>query len=379
MSAVLGLIEDGKITPKKYVTHRFPITEAAEAYALMQSNAPHLAILLTYQGDLSCATRPQEAQPARSAKGALSVSFIGMGNYARSALLPKVRGAEGVRLECVVTKTGISAGHAKDKFGFAHAATDPAAAIQDLATDAVFIATRHDTHAALTARALRAGKHVFCEKPLAIEGAGLGDCIESARRATGVLTVGFNRRFAPLLVAARRALEPRSGPLMMLYRVNAGVIPPESWIQREEGGGRILGEVCHFVDALTYLSGALPIEAQAASAAGRPDAVSAIVKFADGSVGTIVYTSLGDRGAPKEYLEAFADGRVIRLDDYVRLTVDGGGRRKVRKGAQDKGQVQLVAAFLAAARGRAPAPIPLAEIEAVSFATLAIEEALRSP
>lgn len=379
MSAVLGLIEEGKVTPKKYVTHRFPIADAEKAYELMQSGAPHLAMLLTYPGDVSRATRPPEAQPARATKGELGVSFIGMGNYARSVLLPKARGAECVRLESVVTKTGISAGHAKDKFGFARAATDPAAAIDDPATDAVFIATRHDTHASLAARALRAGKHVFCEKPLAIERAELADCIEAARHAAGILTVGFNRRFAPLLVAARQALEPRSGPLMMLYRVNAGVIAPESWIQREEGGGRILGEVCHFVDALTYVCGALPVEVQAVSAAGRPDAVSAIVKFADGSAGTIVYTSLGDPGAPKEYVEAFADGRVIRLDDYIGLTVDAGGRRKATKGALDKGQAQLVAAFLAAARGRGPAPIPLAEIEAVSFATLAIEEALRSP
>jgi polar amino acid transport system substrate-binding protein len=379
MSAFLGLVEDGKITPKKYVTHRFLIADAEKAYALMQSGEPYLAMLLTYPGDVSRATRPSEEQPGRAAKGDLGISFIGMGNYARSVLLPKAREAQGVRLESVVTKTGVSAGHAKEKFGFARAATDPVAAIEDPATDAVFIATRHDTHAELAARALRAGKHVFCEKPLAIESAGLVDCIESARRATGVLTVGFNRRFAPLLVAARQALEPRSGPLMMLYRINAGVIAPESWIQREEGGGRILGEVCHFVDALTYLCGALPVEVQAASAGGRPDAVSAIVKFVGGSVGTIIYTSLGDPGAPKEYVEAFGDGRVIRLDDYVRLTIDADGRRKATKGGQDKGQGQLVAAFLAAARGRAPTPIPLAEIEAVSFATLAIEEALRRP
>ena len=379
MLAFLDLIEDGKVTPKKYVTHRFAITDAEKAYELMQSSAPYLAMLLTYPGDFLRATRLPEAPASRAAKGELGVSFIGMGNYARSILLPRVRDAGGVRLESVVTKTGISAGHAKEKFGFARAATDPAAAIENPATDAVFIATRHDTHAELAARALRAGKHVFCEKPLAIESVGLDDCIESARHATGVLTVGFNRRFAPLLVAARHALEPRSGPLMMLYRVNAGVIAPESWIQREEGGGRILGEVCHFVDTLTYLCGALPVEVQAVSAGGRPDAVSAIVKFADGSVGTILYTSLGDPGAPKEYVEAFEDGCVIRLDDYVRLTVDARGRRKATKGAQDKGQAQLIAAFLAAARGRAPTPIPLTEIEAVSFATLAIEEALRRP
>ena len=293
-------------------------------------------------------------------------------------LLPKVRGAQGVALTAVVTKTGISANHSKDKFGFAQAATDSGVAMDDPATDAVFVATRHDTHAALSARALRAGKHVFCEKPLAIDAAGLEDAMQAARAGQGVLSVGFNRRFAPLLVEAKKALEPRSGPLMMIYRINAGMLPSDSWIQRDEGGGRILGEVCHFVDSLTYLAGSLPTEVQAASAGGQSDAVSAILRFADGSVGTIIYSSLGDPSLPKEYLEAFANSRVVRLDDFTALTVHAGGKSRVVKAKQDKGQAQLVAAFLEAARGRAPAPIPLDELEAVSAATLAIEEALRS-
>jgi len=378
MAAFLTLIEQGRITPKAYVTHRFAIEAAEKAYELMESGAPHLAILLTYPEN---AARPLVAAIAprpRAEKATLGVAFVGLGNYAKSVLLPKVRGAEGVTLTCVVTKTGISANHSKDKFGFAEAATDPKAALDDPSTDALFVVTRHDTHAALTARALRAGKHVFCEKPLAIDAAGLEDVMDAAKNASGVLTVGFNRRFAPLLIKAKHALEPRSGPLMMIYRVNAGMLPSESWIQRDEGGGRILGEVCHFVDSLTYLCGSLPIEAQAASAVGQSDAVSAILRFADGSVGTIVYSSLGDPSLPKEYLEAFANGRVIRLDDFNQLTIHAGGKTRVEKAKQDKGQAQLVQAFLDAARGRAAQPIALAELEAVSAATLAIEEALRS-
>ena len=142
-------------------------------------------------------------------------------------------------------------------------------------------------------------------------------------------------------------------------------------------GGRILGEICHFVDALTYLSGSLPIEAQATAATGHPDAVSILLRFADGSVGTILYTSLGDASVPKEYLEAFANGRVVQLDDFNKLTIHAAGKSRTIKGSQDKGQAQLVAAFLEAAKGKAPAPIPLNEIEAVTRATLAIEDALR--
>jgi predicted dehydrogenase len=165
---------------------------------------------------------------------------------------------------------------------------------------------------------------------------------------------------------------------MMIYRINAGAIPGDSWIQRDEGGGRILGEVCHFVDSLTYLCGSLPVEVQATAAEGHADAVSAILRFADGSVGTIVYSSLGDSSLAKEYLEAFASGRAVTLDDFSALTIHAGGKTKTVKQAQDKGQGALVAAFLEAAKGKAPAPIPLDEIDAVSRATIAIEEALRA-
>ena len=226
MAAFLALIEQGRVTPKAYVTHRYAIEDAERAYELMESGAPHLAILLTYP-EHSARIRRRAAAKPRVEKSALGVAFIGMGNYARSVLLSKVRGARGVTLTSVVTKTGISANHSKDKFGFLQAATDPAAAIDDPATDAVFVATRHDTHANLAARALRAGKHVFCEKPLAIDLSGLQDAMEAARGAQGALTVGFNRRFAPLLMEAKRALEPRSGPLMMIYRINAGMLPSE--------------------------------------------------------------------------------------------------------------------------------------------------------
>ena len=165
---------------------------------------------------------------------------------------------------------------------------------------------------------------------------------------------------------------------MMIYRINAGAIPGDSWIQRGEGGGRILGEACHFVDSLAYLCGALPVDVQASAARGHADAVSAVIRFADGSVGTIVYSSLGDPGLPKEYLEVFAGGRAVILEDFHKLTVHSGGKVKTTKAAQDKGQSALVAAFLDAARGKGEAPIPLDEIGAVSHATIAIEEALRA-
>ena len=180
-----------------------------------------------------------------------------------------------------------------------------------------------------------------------------------------------------LLVKAKAALAPRSGPLVMLYRINAGAVPADSWIQRDEGGGRIVGEVCHFVDTLTFLAGSLPVEAHAIAARHHADAVSILLRFADGSIGTIVYSSLGDPGVPKEYIEVFADGRVVRLDDFRHLTVTARGKSTTTKAGQDKGQNGLVAAFLAATRRDAPPPIPLADLVAVTEATFAIEESLR--
>jgi len=379
MEAFLTLVADGKVTPKRLVTHRFAIAEAEKAYELMESGAPHLAILLTYpeapKGPIERSIRLAPPPPKSDGN---RVAFIGLGNYAKGVLLPALKKASKVALTTVVTSTGVSAGHAGEKNGFAVIATDPAAALADPETDTIFVATRHDTHASLAAAALRAGKHVFCEKPLAINAEGLAEVIAAAHEAAGILTVGFNRRCAPLLIEAKKALEPRSGPLVMLYRINAGAIPGDSWIQRDEGGGRIVGEVCHFVDALTFLCGSLPIEAQAITARDHADAVSILIRFADGSTGTIVYTSLGDQGVSKEYLEAFAAGRVVQLDDFRRLTITSGGKARVKKDAQNKGQRELVEEFLAATRGKRAAPISMAEIVAVTETTLAIEESLRT-
>ncbi|ATQ66584.1 MULTISPECIES: bi-domain-containing oxidoreductase [Methylosinus] len=378
MEAFLALVAERKVTPKALVTHRFPIAEALAAYALMQSGAPHLAITLHYPREAPEPTRMVRSAPAPQRRdGEATLGFIGFGNYAKSVLLPAFSAIDGVRLAAVATSTGLSAGHAAEKHGFAAATTDADALIDDAEIDALVIATRHDTHADYARRALIAGKHVFVEKPLALTREELRDVAVAAEAAPGVLTVGFNRRFAPLLIEAKRALEPRSGPLVMLYRVNAGEIPAESWIQRGEGGGRIIGEVCHFVDALTYLCGALPIEAQATAARDHDDAVSALLRFADGSTGAIVYSSLGDPAVPKERIEIFAAGRVVQLDDFTRLDITRGGRRRRVKAAQDKGQRALARAFIEATRGRGAPPIPLAELIAVSEATLAIEEAVR--
>jgi predicted dehydrogenase/NADPH:quinone reductase-like Zn-dependent oxidoreductase len=377
MEAFLGLAAEGRIDLKRLITHRFALADATQAYGLMERGEPHLAMLLTSDPDAGLPPLRTIRKRSAAAANPNGVAFIGLGNYAKGILLPAVRKVGGLELTAIVTATGISAGHAGDKHGFATIATDPAAAIGDPATGTIFIATRHDTHASLTASALRAGKNVFCEKPLAIDSDGLDDVLAAASQTEAILTVGFNRRCAAMLQQAKAVLAQRTGPLVMLYRINAGAIPAESWVQRDEGGGRIVGEVCHFVDALTFISGSLPTEVHAVAARGHADAVSILLRFADGSTGTIVYSSLGDPAVPKESIELFAAGTVVQIEDFTRLSITNSGKTKTTKSTQDKGQTAFVAAFMAAVRGERPPPIPLAELSAVTQTTFAIEESLR--
>ncbi len=372
MQAFLELVAEGRVTPLKLVTHRFPIAEAEAAYKLMDTDEPFLAILLTYPETPAPIARSIPVNTSSGATGR-GTAFIGFGNYAKSVLVPALKKASKERLTTVVTSTGLSAHDAAQREGFANAATDPQAVLDDADTDCVFIATRHDSHASLAAAALRAGKHVFVEKPLALDHEQLADVVAAAEGAPGVLTVGFNRRFAPMMIAAKAAITSRAGPIVMHYRVNAGHVPGDSWLHGAQGGGRIVGEACHFVDALTFLAGGPPVSVSAFRPEGIDDTVSAVLRFADGSTGTILYSSLGDSSLPKEYLEIFASGTIVRLDDFRKLHITTGGKTTTQSAsAQDKGQAGLVKAFYAAARDGATAPIPLDELVAVSEATLDI-------
>jgi polar amino acid transport system substrate-binding protein len=372
MQAFLELVAEGRVTPLKLVTHRFPIEQAEAAYKLMDGDEPYLAILLTYS---DTPTPIERSIAVGGKKGSTATGrgtgFIGFGNYAKSVLLPALKKAGSERLTTVVTSTGLSAHDAAERQGFAQAATDPQAVLDDADTDCVFVATRHDSHARLTVEALKAGKHVFVEKPLALTLDQLAEVQAAATAAPGILTVGFNRRFAPMMIEAKAALVNRGGPIAMHYRINAGHVPSDSWLHGSEGGGRIAGEACHFVDALTFLAGGPPIAIESFRPDRVSDTVSAVLRFADGSTGTILYSSLGDSSLPKEYLEVFASGLVIRLDDFRKLHITRGGKTTTKSAsAQDKGQTGLVKAFYAAARDGAPPPIPLDELIAVSAATL---------
>ena len=382
MQTFLELVQGGRVTPKPLISHRFTIHEAERAYGVLASEEPNLGIVLTYPEDRASAPlRSIEINqaPARVRTAPLGIGFIGAGNFARSVLLPTAARTAGLRFTGVATATGLSGRHVAEKHGFGYATTDYHQILDDPETDAVFIVTRHASHASIACDALRAGKAVFVEKPLACDVEQLTEIVDTAEATGGRLMVGFNRRFAPHVRQARTCLENCSSPLMALYRVNAGSVPDDSWLVDEEGGGRIIGEVCHFVDTLQFLIGAEPVSVHAAHAADHRDALSIQTTFDDGSIGTIVYSSLGDASFPKEYIELFGAGRVAVIDDFrAAQFVTNGRRRRGRLRRQDKGIAGELEAFFQSLRTGGPMPVPLASLVLTTLTTFAIEASLRT-
>ena len=366
-----------------FTTHRFALDKAEAAYALVTISAErHLGVVLTYGADADAGLHLIRRRQASPAKDSTVLGLIGAGNFARAVLLPALKSAGDVRFKTLATQRGASAEHGAETQGFETAASDPDVVLSDAEINTVVIATRHDSHAALTAAALRAGKSVFVEKPLALDVDQLNDVIAAVNDSTGILQVGFNRRFAPLITRLRQHFNGVAGAKMIAIRVNGGAIDGGHWTQSsDEGGGRILGEACHFVDLARAIAGA-PItfvRADAATQSGSAgDDVTASIGFKDGSLATLIYTGSGDTAVAKERVEVFAGGRAAVLDDFRVLTLAAGGKTVETKSTQDKGHTAQLTAFLAAVRGERDAPIPEDQLIEVSMATIAILDSLRS-
>jgi len=382
MQAFLDLVASGAVDPSPLTTHRFPVEQAERAYALLTDDRGEerpFGILLEYAyEERPAAPTPHSAR--RSGAGTARIGLIGAGSFARATLLPALRDA-GAELAAVASGGGLTATDVATRFGFERAADSADEILADDSIDAVVIATRHASHAQLTASALRTGKAVFVEKPLAIDRDGLAE-VEEALAPDSLLMVGFNRRFAPLAVQLRNELEAVASPTL-LARVNAGPLPADHWAHDpEDGGGRLIGEGCHFVDLLSYLSGGptVVVHALAVPHPQRPlecsDEVVATLRFGNGGVGTLVYTGGGDPRLPKERIEAFGGGLAAVLDDFRRLELSRGGKRRVTKQRQDKGHKAELARFLAAVRGEAEAPAVSTYLDSTR-ATLALVDSLR--
>ncbi len=386
MQAFQDLLHSGRIDASYLTSHRFAFDNATEAYdMIVKGETECLGVMLEYTPVTAIDHGKVVVRPAAAPHaGAIGVGFIGAGSYALGHLLPHISGAKNVALTGVMTASGNSSRGVAEKYGFGYATGDDQQVLDDAATTAVFIATRHESHGEYVLKALAAGKHVFVEKPLCVTEDELR-AIEHVvgRSAGGQLLVGFNRRFAPLAVQARKALGAGSSPMAMVYRVNAGQIPAGTWIQDPElGGGRIIGEACHIIEFMTWMNGSLPVSVQALSLRDpqqHDDTVTLNIGFANGSIGTLNYFANGAKKLPKERVELYHGAQVAILDDFRELTLYRGSKQsRDKRLGQDKGQGPMVQAFLEAiASGGAPV-VPFAEIRAVTAATFAAMRSLRS-
>lgn len=400
MAAFLDLVVQGRVHVEPLITHRFPIERALEAYELITQDeqGEAVGVLLTYgsveshlgseDGIARLSRTVHISNTPKPTSDQVRIGMIGAGAFAKSVLLPILKCMRGVQLATLCTATGLSAQSTAKKFGFAACTTDPEAIFDDSQVHAVLIATRHHLHAPLAIRALQAGKHVFVEKPLALDEEQLHALLKAVDSDSAArLMVGFNRRFAPLTQRIKQVYETRKAPLAIHYRVNAGFVPPEHWLHDpHEGGGRIIGEVCHFVDWMHYLTGVAPrfVYAQALPGGGRhitEDNVLITVTFGDGSVGTIHYLANGDPRVPKERIEVFGNGVVAIIEDFQSGAVFQQGKRMALGhrlwSRQDKGHAAELGAFMTAVKADGRAPIPLESAVLVTLTTLKIHDSLR--
>ncbi len=383
LAEVLRLMAEGSLRPSELTTHSFDLADGAEAYTLLEGGEQSLGIVLRYPelnrpGPRTVAIETQRRGIPRRGGRRLRLGVVGAGSFARGVLMPSL--ARRGDIVAVANKTGVSATAAAGRFGAGLASTDAIEVISSPDVDAVVIATRHDTHAALTVASLKAGKHVFVEKPLALDAEELEAVTTQAARSPGTLMVGFNRRYAPLAVRLREALGGR-GPLVMTYRVSAGRLPASHWTHDSAvGGGRIVGEVCHFVDLLTFLSGGRPEQVTAVAVGGasepRQDNVATTMTFSDGSIGQVVYSALGDPRLAKERVEVMGEAGAGVLDDFRELRLYRGGQEERVSEKRDKGHNAELAAFFQGCESGVQ-PWPVEEMAAVMRATFAIRDAIR--
>jgi predicted dehydrogenase/threonine dehydrogenase-like Zn-dependent dehydrogenase len=395
LEAFLQLLAGGRINVASLITHRFPIERAPAAYELIagKSDRPFLGVVIQYSElcdgarTLQLVPSPRDAatQSEYAPGNDLGIGLLGAGLFAASTLIPALKASSDTTLISVCTATGAHARHAAQKFGFRNSTTDEAQLLRDPAINAVVIATRHHLHANQVLAALAARKHVFCEKPLCLSEEELRSIVHSYQKSAltprPALMVGFNRRFAPMITRMKSFLASIAEPLALHYRINAGYLPPDHWLNDpEQGGGRILGEVCHFVDLLMFLAASPVVEVGTRQLrdSGRYSGGNVLVslRFASGSEGTITYLANGDRTFSKERLEVFGGGAVAVLEDFRRLELIRDGRKRTihSRWRQDKGHRGEWAAFANSVRQQQDAPISFEDIVCSTLATLRIQE-----
>jgi predicted dehydrogenase len=396
IGAVLEQIAAKRLDVGRLTTHTIEVAQAEGAYRLMEGRGEDfLGIVLTYPPVLSLTGQERRVSlgarqaPHTNGAGEVGVGFVGAGNFASLVLLPKLSKIKGVKPRSICSAGGVSATVRGEQFGFEEACTSIDLILSDDKVDAIFLATRHDLHSGQALAALRRGKHVFIEKPLAIDARQLDEFargLEELGNAAPIWTVGFNRRFSPAASAAADFFRGVSGPRTLNYRFNAGPIPSDHWTQDlSVGGGRLVGEACHAIDLAAFLFGSQVVRVYAEAvtpggAAGAGDDQTAFVaRFADGSVASINYFAGGDKAFPKERIELFGGSRVAVIDDFKTVTLSKGGHARVEKmRGRDKGHDAELEAFVGAVRAGGQPPIPYGSILNVSWASLSLMESVQT-
>lgn len=385
IEAFLDLLAEGRVNVEPLITHRFKLAESERAYELITGNESYLGVVLQYDTERALEQRiPLTTKPTGPASG-VRVGLIGAGGYAKAMLLPNFKAA-GAEFQSIATASGVTARAVGQQNGFRFCVSSAEEVIDDEQTNLIVIATRHDLHAKLAQRGLAAGRHVFVEKPLALNDEELAGVIAASQQSPGQLMVGFNRRFSPLALKARELFADRATPLSINYRVNAGRVPRGHWaVDPKEGGGRIIGEVCHFIDFIHFVTGSLTtrVYAEAISTGSQDinneDSVFITLRLADGSNASIAYLAEGDRALPKERIEIFGSGKSFVLDDFRSGSSWHNGREtKTKLRAQDKGQQDEIRAVCAMVRDGGRSPIALDDLATTTRATFRILESLRS-
>ena len=378
MQAFLDLIASGKMDVRSMNTHKFDIKDAKKAYELItgKTQEKFLGVLISYPAK-SDATKRSVAIRDTEGKAKIKLGFIGAGTFAQGYLLPHI-GKKDVEHIAVSTETPVNAQSVAEKYDFAISTTDSSEIIRNRDVNTIFCATRHDSHAQYVLESVRAGKPIFVEKPLAATEDQLKEIKEAVEKHSGRVFVGFNRRFSKPFVHLKEFFAERQEPLSMHYRVNAGKLPKTHWaLLPEHGGGRIVGEGCHFIDCMVYLSGSLPekVYAQSISTTSKEntdsETVAITLRFKDGSLGVLEYFSNGDTSFPKEYFEAFCQGSIGVMNNFTRCDMIRGGKTGTKKYNGNKGHREEVAAFLEALKTGSPLPISFEEEYYITAATFA--------